>query len=172
MAHGLCEPHNSAPVTNFMLIGFITGDLATTYCVIYQPASALSRMCLSVLPFFCFRLAILAQVGTENLKSTCELAIHASEVGADCIAVASPTYFKPPTVGKFPLFLYLATHPTASQRVECLFLLLDAMVLYLEAVARSVPDMPLYYYHNPPVTGVECEWYVYVHAVFVGVNCK
>ena len=33
----------------------------------------------------------------------------------------------------------------------------DAMVLYLEAVARSVPDMPLYYYHNPPVTGVECE---------------
>ena len=35
--------------------------------------------------------------------------------------------------------------------------LVDAMVLYLEAVARSVPDMPLYYYHNPPVTGVDRE---------------
>lgn len=113
---------------------------------------------------FC-RLAICAHVGTENLKSTCELAMHAAEVGIDCVAVAAPTYVKPPTVGKLFHFFYCTQHSTLSHRCcelldnvySVCILLVDAMVLYLEAVARSVPDMPLYYYHNPPVTGVECE---------------
>ena len=55
-----------------------------------------------------------AHIGTENLKSTCELAIHASEVGIDCVAVAPPTYVKPPTVGKLLLLLHTAQH-TISQ---------------------------------------------------------
>lgn len=64
---------------------------------------------------FC-RLAICAHVGTENLKSTCELAMHAAEVGIDCVAVAAPTYVKPPTVGKLFHFFYCTQHSTLSHR--------------------------------------------------------
>ena len=45
------------------------------------------------------RLMIVAQVGAENLKSTCELAMHARSIDVDCIAVVPPTYFKPPSLG-------------------------------------------------------------------------
>jgi dihydrodipicolinate synthase/N-acetylneuraminate lyase len=47
------------------------------------------------------RLTIVAQVGAGNVKETCDLAMHANRVGVDCIAVIPPTYYKPPTVGKF-----------------------------------------------------------------------
>jgi hypothetical protein len=94
------------------------------------------------------RLTIVAQVGAGNVKETCDLAMHANRVGVDCIAVIPPTYYKPPTV--------------------------ESLVLYLEAVSKCVPNLPLYYYHIPKVTGIDCEFsltafpYLYtVHILFL-----
>uniref|UniRef100_A0A3P8YFV5 N-acetylneuraminate lyase n=1 Tax=Esox lucius TaxID=8010 RepID=A0A3P8YFV5_ESOLU len=71
---------------------------------------------------------VIVHVGCMSLKDSQELAQHAGEIGADGIAVISPSFFKPATVG--------------------------ALKMFLQEVAAVVPAVPFYYYHIPAMTGV------------------
>ncbi|XP_033641880.1 N-acetylneuraminate lyase-like [Asterias rubens] len=71
---------------------------------------------------------IMVHVGTDSIKSTQQLAAHASEIGADAICVVAPVYFKPQSV--------------------------ELLLQYLCEVSKSAPTLPLYYYHNPGQTGI------------------
>ncbi|KAM9385467.1 N-acetylneuraminate lyase [Pholidichthys leucotaenia] len=72
---------------------------------------------------------VVVHVGCMSLKDTQDLARHAAEIGADGIAVSSPSFFKPSTA--------------------------DALKLYLQAVASAAPTLPFYYYDIPGFTGVK-----------------
>uniref|UniRef100_A0A667XUX0 N-acetylneuraminate lyase n=1 Tax=Myripristis murdjan TaxID=586833 RepID=A0A667XUX0_9TELE len=71
---------------------------------------------------------LIVHVGCMSLKDTQELARHAEEIGADGIAVISPSFFKPSTA--------------------------DALREYLKQVAKVAPTLPFYYYHIPAMTGI------------------
>lgn len=72
--------------------------------------------------------AVIVHVGCSNVKESKELARHAVEVGADGIAVISPSFFKPPNAA--------------------------ALRIFLQEVAAAAPALPFYYYHIPSMTGV------------------
>ncbi|XP_076578216.1 N-acetylneuraminate lyase [Chaetodon auriga] len=71
---------------------------------------------------------VIVHVGCMSLKDSQELALHAAQIGADGIAVISPSFFKPRSA--------------------------DALKLFLKEVAKVAPFLPFYYYHIPAVTGV------------------
>ncbi|XP_065900356.1 N-acetylneuraminate lyase-like [Dysidea avara] len=75
------------------------------------------------------RLTIIVHVGCENLKSSCDLAMHAEAIGANAIAVMPPSFFKPPNM--------------------------DSLIQYVRIVAGAAPNTSLYYYHLPSWTGVD-----------------
>lgn len=66
-------------------------------------------------------------VGGTSWKESAENAIHSRECGIDAISVVSPYYFKP---------------AGAAQLAE-----------FCARIAESVPDMPVYFYHIPALTG-------------------
>ncbi|CAL9696403.1 unnamed protein product [Knipowitschia caucasica] len=72
---------------------------------------------------------VVVHVGCMSLKDSQELAEHAAQIGADGIAVISPSFFKPSTA--------------------------DDLKEYLRQVAIKAPTVPFYYYHVPSVTGVK-----------------
>ncbi|KAJ7992981.1 hypothetical protein DPEC_G00267710 [Dallia pectoralis] len=74
---------------------------------------------------------VIVHVGCLSLKDSQELARHAGEIGADGIAVISPSFFKPATA--------------------------DALKQFLQEVAAVAPAVPFYYYHIPAVTGVHLQ---------------
>ncbi|KAM3876137.1 N-acetylneuraminate lyase [Diretmus argenteus] len=74
---------------------------------------------------------VIVHVGCMCLKDSQELARHAAEVGADGIAVISPSFFKPRTA--------------------------DALRTFLQEVASVAPTLPFYYYHLPAFTGVNVQ---------------
>jgi len=74
---------------------------------------------------------IMVQVGTACLKDTIDLTQHAAEAGADVIATLPPFYFKPNSV--------------------------ERLVDYLAEVGKAAPELPLFYYHIPSITGVSFE---------------
>ncbi|WP_010665286.1 dihydrodipicolinate synthase family protein [Marinilabilia salmonicolor] len=67
-------------------------------------------------------------VGGTSLTDCIELAKYSQENKTDAIAVLAPFYFKPPTVG------HLAD--------------------FIAAIAAEVPEMPVYFYHIPVLSGV------------------
>lgn len=71
---------------------------------------------------------VIVHVGCMSLKDSQELARHADQIGADGIAVISPSFFKPSTA--------------------------DALRTFLHEVSSVAPTLPFYYYHIPSVTGV------------------
>lgn len=71
---------------------------------------------------------IIVHVGHNSLAVSRALARHARDIGAWAIAAISPFFFKPAT----------AAHLAA----------------YLGEVSAAAPEMPLYYYHIPSMTGV------------------
>ncbi|XP_028259068.1 N-acetylneuraminate lyase [Parambassis ranga] len=71
---------------------------------------------------------VIVHVGCMSLKDSQELARHAGQIGADGIAVISPSFFKPSTA--------------------------NALRMFLQEVASVAPTLPFYYYHIPAVTGV------------------
>jgi N-acetylneuraminate lyase len=75
------------------------------------------------------RLKIIVHVGGTSLPQSVELASHAQEIGADCIAAMAPYFFKPATV--------------------------SALIDFMEPVAASAPALPFYYYNMPSMTGVD-----------------
>jgi N-acetylneuraminate lyase len=75
------------------------------------------------------RAPVVLHVGHNCLADSRTLARHAVSIGADAIAVAPPSYFSPNSV--------------------------DALVSCLQYIAEAAPDMPLYYYHIPRLSGVD-----------------
>lgn len=71
---------------------------------------------------------VMIHVGGTSLVATQARAEHAQSIGADSISLVPPFYFLPDTV--------------------------DALVDYCAAVAARAPQLPLYYYHIPMLTGV------------------
>ncbi len=77
------------------------------------------------------RLPVIVQVGHNSLVEARELAEHAQAVGADAISATPPSYFRPSG--------------------------LDGLVAAMAAVAAGAPDLPFFYYHIPPITGVQVD---------------
>jgi len=71
---------------------------------------------------------IIVQCGSGNLTETKDLVLHASSIGADCVAVVSPTYYKP------------------SNQTD--------LITYMTEAAKVAPNTPFMFYHNPGQTGV------------------
>ncbi|KAM7410125.1 hypothetical protein PAMA_001531 [Pampus argenteus] len=71
---------------------------------------------------------VIVHVGCMSLKDSQELARHAAQIGADGIAVISPSFFKPSTA--------------------------DVLRTFLQEVSLVAPSLPFYYYHIPAFTGV------------------
>ena len=71
---------------------------------------------------------VFAHVGSECPALSVELAAHARDVGADAIAMVSPTFFKP-----------------ANEQ---------AVIEQAAVVAAAAPGIPFYYYHIPSMTGL------------------
>uniref|UniRef100_A0A3B3Z9C9 N-acetylneuraminate lyase n=1 Tax=Periophthalmus magnuspinnatus TaxID=409849 RepID=A0A3B3Z9C9_9GOBI len=71
---------------------------------------------------------VIVHVGCMCLRDSQELACHAAQIGADGIAVISPSFFKPSTA--------------------------DDIKAFLREVASAAPTLPFYYYHLPAMTGV------------------
>ncbi|XP_067270086.1 N-acetylneuraminate lyase [Pseudorasbora parva] len=74
---------------------------------------------------------VVVHVGCMSIKDSQELARHAASIGADAIAVISPSFFKPINA--------------------------EALRLFIKEVSDSAPGLPMYYYHIPSMTGVELE---------------
>ncbi|KAL7984787.1 hypothetical protein Chor_003357, partial [Crotalus horridus] len=72
---------------------------------------------------------IIIHVGTLSLPESKDLAKHAAQIGADGISVISPFFFK--EVNK------------------------DELVAFFRDVASEAPNIPFYYYHIPPITGIK-----------------
>ncbi|HYH57491.1 MAG TPA: dihydrodipicolinate synthase family protein [Anseongella sp.] len=74
------------------------------------------------------RMKVFVHVGHNSLEEAKELAAHAQQTGADVISATPPAYFK-----------------VAST---------DLLVEILALIASGAPELPLYYYHIPSLTGV------------------
>ncbi|NXF03348.1 NPL lyase, partial [Smithornis capensis] len=72
---------------------------------------------------------VIIHVGALSLLESQELARHAAAMGAGGIAAMAPFFFKPTSK--------------------------DELVAFLQKVASEAPDVPFYYYHIPPLTGVK-----------------
>ncbi len=73
-------------------------------------------------------LKVINLVGGTSYQESIDLAKHSQDVGIDAIAVLAPFYFKPPTVKELAEFI--------------------------KTIGESVPEMPVYFYHIPVLTGV------------------
>ena len=74
------------------------------------------------------RFKLITLLGGTSVQECVELAQHARQAGIDAVAITSPFYFKPTSVA--------------------------ALAEVCATVARAIPDMPVYYYHIPVLTGV------------------
>ncbi len=70
---------------------------------------------------------IINLVGGTSYKESIENAQHSAEIGVDAIAILAPFYFKPSGAGQLAEFC--------------------------AKIAGSVPEMPVYFYHIPVLTG-------------------
>lgn len=75
------------------------------------------------------RVPVIVHVGHNCLDDARALAAHAEQAGADAIAAAPPSYFRPADVATL---------------IDC-----------LEVIAAGASGVPFYYYHIPRLTGVE-----------------
>lgn len=78
-------------------------------------------------------LKVINLVGGTSWKEAAENAILSKACGLDAIAIVAPYYFKPPTAGHLAEFC--------------------------ARIAESVPDMPVYFYHIPVLTGCNISMY-------------
>ncbi len=85
------------------------------------------------------RIKVIAHVGHNSVADARELAAHAAEIGVDAISAMPPSFFKPKN--------------------------LESLVDCCAAVAEAAPEMPFYYYHIPPLTGVAQKMSVFLPAV-------
>lgn len=71
---------------------------------------------------------VMPLLGGTCITDCIELAKHAQQIGLDAVSFTSPFYFKPASI---------------EMLAECII-----------AIAKTVPEMPFYYYHIPVLTGV------------------
>jgi N-acetylneuraminate lyase len=77
------------------------------------------------------RFTVIAHVGCESIRDTCQLAEHAERNRASALGVMPTTFFKPSSI--------------------------DQLIQYLSVVAGAAPSLPLFYYHIPSMTGVNLD---------------
>ncbi|HUU43429.1 MAG TPA: dihydrodipicolinate synthase family protein [Planctomycetota bacterium] len=77
------------------------------------------------------RMRIIIHVGHNALEEARKLAGHAQKLGVDAVAVSPPSYFKP---------------NSAETVARC-----------IRDVAQAAPELPVYYYHIPALTGVHID---------------
>jgi N-acetylneuraminate lyase len=68
-------------------------------------------------------------IGSNSLEACKELALHSREIGAYGVGIMGPAFFRP---------------PTSTELLE-----------FISEIASCVPDLPVYYYHIPSMSGVE-----------------
>lgn len=71
---------------------------------------------------------VIVHVGSNSIKTSQKLALHAKQIGAYATSVMGPTF------------------PKINRTEE--------LVAYCEQIANVTPDLPFYYYHIPAFTGV------------------
>ena len=74
-------------------------------------------------------LTLINLVGGTSYRESIQLALHSQEVGMYAIAVMAPFYFQPNTA--------------------------DQLAEFVMKIGAAVPDMPIYFYHIPVLTGVD-----------------
>ena len=74
------------------------------------------------------RIPVIVQVGHDSLTEARELAHHARQIEADAISAVPPHYYKMDSV--------------------------DTLVSSLAEIASAVPQMPMFYYHVPALSGI------------------
>ena len=74
-------------------------------------------------------LTSIIHVGHDSLPVSGNLAAHAAQIGADCIAAVPPSYFKPSSI--------------------------DSLIEHLAAIAAHAPQTPFFYYHIPRLSGAQ-----------------
>lgn len=77
------------------------------------------------------QLQVFVHVGHNSLTEAAQLAAHAQEIGADYISATLPTYFKIQTI--------------------------DLLIESLSAIAAGAPELPLFYYNIPALTGINLD---------------
>ena len=77
------------------------------------------------------RLYTFVHVGHNSLEEAKGLAQHARQIGADAISATVPSYFKVQTI--------------------------ETLTACLAHIAKGAPELPLYYYHVPALTGVDLD---------------
>jgi len=71
---------------------------------------------------------MIIHIGSPSIESCKELAVHAKEIGAYAVGIMGPNFFKPHTV--------------------------DDLVRFISEIAVLIPDLPVYYYHMPSMSGI------------------
>jgi len=77
------------------------------------------------------RIPVMVQIGHTSVDEARASAEHARDAGADMISACAPFYF-----------------PVASE---------ERLFAAIEAMTRSVPELPFYYYHIPRLTGARLD---------------
>ncbi len=73
-------------------------------------------------------LQVISHVGSHSQPDAIELARQSGELGLTAISAVAPSYFKPATVAD--------------------------LVAFMKPIAAAAGDLPFYYYHIPPMTGL------------------
>lgn len=79
-----------------------------------------------------YDVTLMLQIGGCDILSVFELAKHAEKIGVDCVLCLPDLFFKP--------------------KIE------EDLVSYLKSIASHCPTRPLYYYHIPRMSGVDCKF--------------
>lgn len=79
-----------------------------------------------------YGVTLMLQIGGCDVLSVHELAQHAEKIGVDCVLCLPDLFFKP--------------------KIE------EDLVTYIKNVAHYCPTRPLYYYHIPRMSGVDCKF--------------
>ena len=77
------------------------------------------------------KIKVFVHVGHNSLTEAKQLAAHAQEAGADYISATLPTYFKIQTI--------------------------DGLIQSLATIAAGAPELPLFYYNIPALTGINLD---------------
>jgi len=87
------------------------------------------------------KVEIINLVGGTSYKECIENAIFSKEIGISAVAVMGPYFFRP-----------------CSE---------EALAEYVAVIGESVPDMPVYYYHFPAITGVNIKMTAFLKKISV-----
>jgi N-acetylneuraminate lyase len=77
------------------------------------------------------RLLVFVHVGHNSITEARQLAAHAQQIGADYISATPSTYFKVDSI--------------------------DLLVSCLQEISKGAPNLPLYYYNIPALTGISLD---------------